>query len=80
MLTPQQTRGRVACSLGRLTSAASLVCYRRQGELKAGAARQVRARPDSAAVRYDDRPADRQAHPHAAGLRSVKCIEHTFEM
>ena len=42
-LTHGRTRGRVACSLGRRTSAASRrsVCDRRQGELKAGAARQA---------------------------------------
>src|SRR3954451_17815848 len=41
--THSRTGGRVACSLGRLTSAASRrsVCDRRQGELKAGAAGQV---------------------------------------
>jgi len=42
-LTHSRTRGPVACSLGRLTSAASRgsVCDRRQGELKAGAVRQA---------------------------------------
>ena len=28
----------------------------------------------------DDRPANRQPHPHAAGLRGVKRIEHALEM
>src|SRR6478672_3231991 len=76
-----RTRGRVACSLGRLTSAASRlsVCDRRQGELKAGAAGQVRARPQSAAVRFDDRTADRQAHPQTARLRRVEARENALE-
>src|SRR6266849_3471817 len=80
-LTHSGTRGRVACSLGRLTSAASRrsVCDRRQGELKAGAAGQVRARPQSAAVRFDDRTADRQAHPQAARLRRVEGLENVLE-
>jgi hypothetical protein len=41
--THSRTRGPVACSLGRLTRAASRrsVCDRRLGELKAGAARQA---------------------------------------
>ena len=28
----------------------------------------------------DDRPANRQPHPRAAGLRGVECIEHALEM
>jgi hypothetical protein len=39
-LTHSRTRGRVACSLGRLTSAAS-VWDRRQAELKTGTGRQA---------------------------------------
>jgi hypothetical protein len=52
--THSRTRGRVACSLGRLTSASSQRVNRRQGELKAGAARQVRARPQSSVMRLDN--------------------------
>src|SRR5882672_569094 len=79
--THSRTRGRVACSLGRLTSAAPRrsVCDRRQGELKASAAGQVRARPQSAAVRFDDRTADRQAHPQTAKLRRVEGLEHALK-
>src|SRR4029077_19612726 len=42
-MTHSRIRGRVACSLGWLTRAAPgrSVCDRRQGELKAGAARQA---------------------------------------
>ena len=42
-MTHSRTRGRVACSLGQLTSAASRCSVRdnRHGELKAGAARQA---------------------------------------
>src|ERR1700738_5270480 len=79
--THSRTRGRVACSLGRLTSAASRrsVCDRRQGELKAGAAGQVRARPQSAAVRLADRTADRQAYPQTVRLRRVEACENVLE-
>src|SRR5262245_21353767 len=40
----------------------------RQGEREARAAAIVRLRPEMAAVRLDDRPADREAPPHAVGL------------
>src|SRR4051812_28070567 len=81
LLTRSRTRGRVACSLGRLTSAASRrsVCDRRQGELKAGAAWHVRARPQSTAVRFDDRTADRQAYPQTVRLRRVEARENVLE-
>src|ERR1700676_3379379 len=80
-LTHSRTRRRVARSLGRLTSAASRrsVCDRRQGELKAGAAGQVRARPQSAAVRFDYRTADRQAYPQTVRLRRVEACENVLE-
>src|SRR5216684_1538667 len=81
-MTHSTTRGRVACSLGRLTSAASRrsVCDRRQGELKAGAAGQVRARPQSAAVRFDDRTADRQPKPQTVRFRGVERLEHALKI
>src|ERR1700757_2617035 len=39
-----------------------------QGELKYGAARLVRLSPQPTPMRIDDRPADRQPHPGAAGF------------
>src|SRR5262249_6559809 len=80
-MTHSGTRGRVVCSPGRLTSAASRrnVCDCWQGELKAGAAGQVRARPQSAAVSFDDRTADRQAHPQTARFRGVESLEHALK-
>jgi hypothetical protein len=47
LLTRSRIRDRVACSLGRFTSAASrrTVCDCRQGELEAGATWHIRARP-----------------------------------
>src|SRR6185503_5296302 len=51
-----------------------------QGELKYGAASFIRLCPQPAPMGVDDRPANRQPHPHAAGLRGVKCIEHALEM
>src|SRR4029077_17234621 len=44
----------------------------RQGELKHGPPRFIRAGPQSSPVRLDDRTADRQAHAYAAGLRRVE--------
>ena len=81
VLTHSRTRGPAACSLGRLTSGAlqCSVCDRRQGELKGGAAGQVRACPQPAAVRFDDRTADRQAHPQAAGFCRVESLEDAIE-
>ena len=40
-------------------------------ELKDGATGFVRLGPQPAAVGIDDRPVDRQAHPHAVRLRGV---------
>jgi|GEM_PF-4391439 hypothetical protein len=51
-----------------------------QGELKYCAARFIGLCPQPAPMGVDDRPANRQPHPHAAGLRGVKCIEHALEM
>src|SRR5258705_5131920 len=51
-----------------------------QRELKYRTARFIRLRPQPAPMGVDDRPANRQPHPHAAGLRGVKCIEHPLEM
>src|ERR1700751_4523912 len=51
-----------------------------QGALKHGAGRFILLGPQPAAMGVDDRPANRQPHSHAAGLRGVKCIEHALEM
>src|SRR5215472_1966095 len=51
-----------------------------QGELKDGTARFIRLYPQSAAMGVDDRPADRQPHPHTAGLRGVECLENALQM
>src|SRR6476619_8129073 len=51
-----------------------------QRELKYSAARFIRLCPQPAPMGVNDRPANRQPHPHAAGLRGVKCIEHALEM
>ena len=51
-----------------------------QGELKYGAARFIRLCPQPAPMGIDDGPANRQPHPHAAGLRGVKCLENALEM
>jgi hypothetical protein len=75
--THSRTRGRVACSLGRLTSAASRrsVCDRRQGELKAGAARQaanrIAPRHKSKGLRDISNPSKRRSIDIRRTMRSV---------
>ena len=51
-----------------------------QGELKYSAARFIRLCPQPAPMGVDDRPADRQPHPHSAGLRGVESLENALEM
>src|SRR5690348_5624823 len=51
-----------------------------QGELKySAAARFVRSRPQPAPMCFDYGSADRQPHPHSAGLRGVESIENALE-
>src|SRR5258707_4937279 len=54
----------------------ALVSFQRQGELKDGAPKFVRARPHPSPVSLDHRPADREAHAHALGLRRVEGREN----
>src|SRR6516162_7980675 len=42
--------------------------------------RLVRLSPQPAPMNIYDGPTDRQAHPHAAGLRGVECLENALEM
>src|SRR5882724_7950237 len=51
-----------------------------QGELEYSAARLIHACPQPAPVAIDDRPADRQPHPHPAGFRGVERLEHALEI
>jgi len=51
-----------------------------QGELKYRASKLIRIRPQPAPVSIDDGPADRQPHPHSAGLRGVEGIENALDM
>jgi hypothetical protein len=48
-----------------------------QGELEYGAARLVRRCPQPSAMGVDDRPADRQPHPHADPDSSPRHIAET---
>jgi hypothetical protein len=52
---------------------------RRQRELKYGPPRFIGARPQASAMRFNDRTADRQAHPQAAGFRGVKGLKQPFD-
>src|SRR5215831_9266275 len=51
-----------------------------QGELKYGAARLVRLRPQLAPMSIDDGTAYRQPHPCSTGLGGVEGVEDAFEM
>jgi len=48
------------------------------GELKSGTLIRVFTGPDLAAVSFDYRPADRQAHPQPLGFRRVEGFEQAF--
>src|SRR5882672_10819878 len=50
-----------------------------QGELKYGAARFIRLCPQPTPMGIDDRSADRQPHPQAAGLCRVESLEDALE-
>src|ERR1700746_2145470 len=64
----------------RLKRSRDLSFGARQGELKHGAARLVRRRPQLAAVSMDDGPAYRQPHACSTGLRGVEGVEDPIEM
>jgi hypothetical protein len=51
-----------------------------QRELKYGASRFIRIRPQPPPMGIDDGPADRQPHPHAAGFRGVERFENAIDM
>src|SRR5277367_1386034 len=51
-----------------------------QRELKYGASGLVCVSRQPAAVGFNDRPADRQPHPHSAGLRRVESLENALDM
>ena len=55
------------------------MCLGRDRELKRGTAGHVCARPQSSAVRFDDRAADRQSHPQTARLARVEGVEDALE-
>src|SRR5262249_11398749 len=48
-----------------------------QREVEDRAMRRIRGGPEPAAVRFDDRAADRQSHAHAAGLRGEEGLEYS---
>src|SRR5260370_30395685 len=55
--------------------AARVADRRRQGELEDGAAWDIWRRPQSAAVRVDNRTRDRQPHAHALRLGGEECLK-----
>src|SRR3981081_680127 len=66
--------------VNRLKRTHELLFRARQGELKYGAARFIRLCPQPAPMGIDDRSADRQPHPHAAGLRGVESLENALDV
>jgi hypothetical protein len=70
----------LSTSVNRLKRIHELICGARQGELKNGASRFIRIRPQPASMGIDDGPADRQPHPHSAGLRGVESLENALEV
>src|SRR5271169_593666 len=77
------------CSSALLPSSPSTAIFRlqsqcggrmsRRNEAKDSATWHVRARPQSSVMRFDDRTADRQAHPQTARLRGVESLEHALK-
>src|SRR5258708_9200955 len=65
--------------MGTVSQSRPSIWAGRHRELKAGAAGHVRARPQSAAVRFDDRTADGQAQAHALGLGGVERLEQAVQ-
>jgi hypothetical protein len=50
------------------------------GELKHGAARFIRIRPEPTAMGFNDGSTDRQSHPYSARLRSVESLENALDI
>jgi len=51
-----------------------------QSKLKDRALRNIRGHPQLAFMGLDDRATNRQAHPHAAGLRREQWIEYPLDI
>ena len=51
-----------------------------QSKLKHRALRNIRGHPQPAFMGLDDRAANRQAHPHAAGFRREQWIEYPLDI
>ncbi len=76
------TRSTKASSYGAFArlSVRELIFRAGQGELKNGASRFIHIRPQPAPMGIDDAPADRQPHPHPAGLRCVESLKNALDM
>src|SRR6185312_6670664 len=70
----------VGRSLGRACSIMTAIRPGRHRELEYRAARQICCRPYPASVSFDDRPADRQPHPHPARFRTIESIEEAVDV
>src|SRR5262250_2317544 len=70
----------LSCPVSRLKRIRELSFGAGQGELKYGTAGFIGTYPQPAPMGVDDRPADRQPHPHAAGFRRVECLENALQM
>jgi hypothetical protein len=54
--------------------------HERDGELEGRARPVVARRPQPSAVSFNDRPANRQTHPHTIGLGGEEGIEYTIKL
>src|SRR5262245_47670291 len=71
---------RLSCPVDRLKRICELSFGAGQRELKYGAARLVRLRPQPAAMSVDDRSTDRQPHPCSGRLRGVERLENPLQI
>src|SRR6266699_208018 len=71
---------RLSRLVGRLERTHELDLCAGQGELKYSTARFIRLRPQPAPVSFDNGLADRQPHPHSAGLCGIERLENTLEV
>src|SRR5882762_787922 len=71
---------RLSGLLKRLTRTPEFVCRAGDGKQKCRTTRLVRLYPQTAPVGIDDRSANRQTDPHAAGLCRVESLENALEL
>src|SRR5258708_4941625 len=70
------------CSINHSVTSFRLIRFviQREGKLDGSARELVWCGPQTAAVRLDDRPADRQSHTHALRFGCIERAENLFEI